>query len=86
MYQLYILRCADKTLYTGITVDLIRRIKEHNTSNLGAKYTRARRPVKLINAKKFRNQSLAAKAESKVKKLSRQEKLFLIKNNFKLKN
>mgnify|MGYP001567929681 FL=1 len=86
MYQLYILRCADKTLYTGITVDLIRRIKEHNTSNLGAKYTRARRPVKLIYAKKFRNQSLAAKAESKVKKLSRQEKLFLIKNNFKLKN
>ncbi|MFA6410675.1 MAG: GIY-YIG nuclease family protein [Candidatus Buchananbacteria bacterium] len=79
MYYLYILKCADKTLYTGITVDLARRLKEHNSSRLGAKYTRARRPVKLVYTKKFKNRSLATKAESKIKKLSREEKLKLIK-------
>ena len=79
MYYLYILKCSDKTLYTGITVDLERRIKEHNSSKLGSKYTAARRPVKLVYAKKFRNRSLATKAESRIKKLSREEKLKLIK-------
>jgi putative endonuclease len=79
MYYLYILKCADKTLYTGITVDLKRRIKEHNHSKLGAKYTRARRPVKLVYSKKFRNRSSASKEESRIKHLSREEKLLLIK-------
>ena len=78
MYHLYILRCADKTLYTGITVDLQRRIKEHNNSPLGARYTRARRPVKLVYSKKFRNRSLATKEEIRIKKLSRKEKIELI--------
>jgi putative endonuclease len=80
MYYLYILKCADKTLYTGITVDLERRIEEHNDSKLGAKYTRARRPVKLVYSKKFRNRSSASKEESRIKNLSREEKLVLIKN------
>lgn len=79
MYHLYILQCADSTLYTGITVDVARRVSEHNTSKLGAKYTRARRPVKLVYSKKFRDRSLASKAESKIKKLSRAEKIKLIK-------
>ena len=79
MYYLYILECADQTLYTGITVDLERRVKEHNTSKLGAKYTHARRPVKLVYSKKFRNRSLAAKAEARMKMLSRKDKLKLIK-------
>lgn len=79
MYYLYILECADKTLYTGVTVDLARRVREHNTSKLGAKYTRARRPVKLVYSKKFRNRSLASKAECRMKKLTRPEKLKLIK-------
>ncbi len=79
MYYLYILKCADKTLYTGITVDLKRRIKEHNTSKLGAKYTSTRRPVELIYSKKFRNRSLASKKENQIKNLSRTEKLELIK-------
>lgn len=77
MYYLYILECADKTLYTGITVDLERRIREHNSSKLGAKYTRARRPVKLVYAKKFRNRSTASRAEAQVKKLSKKEKTAL---------
>lgn len=79
MYHLYILKCADKTLYTGITTDLERRVGEHNSQKLGAKYTRARRPVKLVYTKKFRDRSLAAKAEARVKKLSRREKLEMIK-------
>ena len=80
MYYLYILKCSDKTLYTGITVDLERRTEEHNDSKLGAKYTRARRPVKLVYSKKFRNRSSASKEESRIKNLSRDEKLLLIKN------
>ena len=80
MYYVYILSCSDKTLYTGITVDLSRRISEHNVSAKGAKYTAARRPVKLIFSKKFKNRSLASKEEIRIKKLSRQEKLNLIAN------
>lgn len=81
MYYLYILQCADKTLYTGITADLARRIKEHNTSALGAKYTRPRRPVKLAYSHKFKTRSAAARAECKMKKLSRAEKLKVIGSN-----
>lgn len=79
MYHLYILRCADETLYTGITVDLKRRVEEHNASTLGAKYTRARRPVKLVYSKAFRNRSKASIEEARIKKLSRASKLELIK-------
>lgn len=79
MYYLYILKCADKTLYTGITVDLSRRVREHNSSKLGAKYTKPRRPVKLVYSRKFRSRSAASKAEFRIKALSRQEKLVLIK-------
>ena len=79
MYHLYILKCADKSLYTGIATDLVRRVKEHNSSKLGAKYTRGRRPVKLVYSKKFKNRSLASKAESKIKTFSREEKLKIIK-------
>jgi len=78
MYYLYILECADKTLYTGITVNLARRVREHNSSKLGSKYIRARRPVALVYSKKFRTRSTASKAEFKIKSLPRKEKLALI--------
>lgn len=78
MYYIYILKCADKTLYTGVTVDLKRRVGEHNNSKLGAKYTSARRPVKLVYSKKFANRGKAQKEESRIKKLSRTEKLKLL--------
>lgn len=78
MYYVYILKCADKTLYTGITTDLKRRVFEHNNTKLGAKYTLARRPVKLVYSKKFKTRSTASKEEAKIKKLSRAEKLALI--------
>lgn len=74
MYYLYMLSCADGTLYTGITVDVKRRVEEHNTSPLGAKYTRGRRPVTLVFSQAFRNRSLASRAEARMKKLSRVEK------------
>lgn len=79
MYHLYIIKCADETLYTGIAVDLKRRIGEHNSSGLGAKYTRSRRPVKLVYSKKFRNRSTASKEEARIKALSRKEKLEMIR-------
>jgi putative endonuclease len=77
-YYLYILACADDSLYTGITTDLERRIREHNEGKAAAKYTRTRRPVKLMYSKKFKDRSKATIAEAKLKKLSRQEKLALI--------
>ena len=75
MYYLYILKCSDNTLYTGITTDIRRRLKEHNSSRLGSKYTRARRPVILIYSHGFPDRSSAAIEESRIKKLSRLEKL-----------
>jgi len=78
MWQVYILQCADKTLYTGITTDLTRRVDEHNNSALGARYTRARRPVHLVYARNFIDRSLAAKEERRIKRLSKREKLILI--------
>ena len=77
-YFLYLLECSDGTLYTGITVDVERRVGEHNNSKLGAKYTRARRPVKLVYTKKFRDRSTALRAEARVKKMTREEKLRLV--------
>ncbi len=81
MYYLYILLCADKTLYTGITTDLKRRVVEHNSTKLGAKYTASRRPVKMVFFKKFKNRSSASKEEAQVKKLKKSKKLELIKKS-----
>ena len=78
MYYLYILRCKDETLYTGITTNLKRRIIEHNEKKLGAKYTASRRPVELVYSKKYKSRSLALKAEARTKKLKRIEKMKLI--------
>ena len=83
MYYLYILQCSDGTLYTGITTDLARRVEEHNSGTLGAKYTRGRRPVTVAYSKKFRTRSTASQAESRIKKLSRQEKLDLLSSPHK---
>jgi putative endonuclease len=73
-WYLYVVRCNDNTLYTGITTDIKRRLREHNENNRGAKYTRTRRPVELIYWIKYENRSEASKAEAKFKKLSRKKK------------
>lgn len=73
------LKCSDDTLYTGITTDLDRRLDEHNSSPKGAKYTRIRRPVELIYSEKTEDKSSASKREYEIKKLSRIQKLELMK-------
>ncbi len=77
-WYVYLLRCSDNTLYTGITTDLTRRLKEHNSSKLGAKYTRARRPVQLAYVEAAQNRSLASKQECQLKKLSKIKKEQLV--------
>ncbi len=73
-WYLYILKCVDNTLYTGITTDLGRRVSEHNSSDLWAKYTKTRRPVTLVYSETFSNRSEATKREIQVKKMKRSEK------------
>ena len=79
MYYVYIVECADTTLYTGIAKDLERRVTEHNESDKGAKYTRVRRPVKLVYSEEHIDRSSASKREYEIKKkMSRAHKLKLI--------
>ena len=85
MYYTYILQCADNTLYTGITNNLKKRLYDHNFTDKGAKYTRQRRPVKLVYFEEFKNKSLASKNEWRIKKLNRNQKLELVKG-FKKEN
>ncbi len=77
-YYVYILKCSDETLYTGIATDIPRRINEHNNSDKGAKYTKHRRPVELVYSEESENRSSASKREYEIKKLSRKNKLELI--------
>jgi len=84
MYYVYIVQCADETLYTGIATELARRIEEHNHSDKGAKYTRARRPVTLVYHETFEDRSSASKREYEIKKrMSRVQKLTLINSTDK---
>ncbi|MEZ4104369.1 MAG: GIY-YIG nuclease family protein [Candidatus Paceibacterota bacterium] len=78
VWYVYMLRCADDTLYTGITTDLKRRVKEHNEDDkLGAKYTKVRRPVELVYKKTFKSRSEATKCELSLKKLNKVKKIQL---------
>lgn len=72
----YLLRCADGTLYAGITTDLDRRLAAHN-AGVGARYTRARRPVELIHTEPAADRAEASRREAAIKKLSRAAKLAL---------
>ncbi|MFA5134983.1 MAG: GIY-YIG nuclease family protein [Patescibacteria group bacterium] len=78
MYSVYMLRCKDGTLYTGITTDLQRRLREHTAGTLGAQYTRTRRPLALVYSKKYRTRTTASREEARIKQLSRIDKLQLI--------
>ena len=73
----YILQCADQTLYTGWSQDLDHRLRAHNSGN-GAKYTKARLPVILVYHEDVESKSEALKREIQIKKLTRQQKLALI--------
>ena len=77
-WTVYILRCADGTLYTGIAPDVEKRLQKHNEGK-GAKYTRGRTPVELVYREEHPNRAEASKREYQIKQLSRAEKLELIK-------
>ncbi|HBA62730.1 MAG TPA: hypothetical protein DCZ20_02610 [Lachnospiraceae bacterium] len=74
----YIVKCSDGTLYTGWTKDLNKRLEAHNTGK-GAKYTRTRRPVKLVYFECFETKEEAMRREYEIKQFSREEKLRLIR-------
>ena len=76
-WTLYILRCKDGSLYTGITTDLEGRLKSHKEGT-ASKYTRSRRPVRIIYSKPIGSESAARKEEARIKSLSRKEKLAVI--------
>lgn len=79
-WKLYILKCGDGSLYTGITVDLEERFRQH-CAGTGAKYTRGRGPLELIYEEECENHSLALKRELQVKSMTRSEKLKLIQGS-----
>lgn len=78
MWFVYMARCKDGTLYTGVTTDLKRRLKEHNTGKLGAKYTKSKRPILLVYMEKSTNRSTAQSREYVLRKLTKKEKEQLI--------
>ena len=77
MYTVYILKCRDGSLYTGITTDLDRRLKKH-AAGQASKYTRGKLPVRLVYSEKQPDESSAKKREYAIKRLERQEKEALI--------
>lgn len=70
-WTLYLLRCADGSIYTGITTDVTRRLDEHQSGSRGSKYLRSRRPLQLLYHRRIGNRSLASRLEYRVRKLAR---------------
>jgi putative endonuclease len=80
MWYFYVVKCNDNSFYAGVTTNLNRRINEHNISSKGAKYTKTRRPVKLIFFQEVGGRSEAQQIEASFKKLNRKQKEeFIIK-------
>jgi putative endonuclease len=77
VHHVYVLRCADGSLYTGYTTDVERRVAEHDAGE-GAKYTRGRTPVELVYSESFDSRSAAMSREYEIKQLSRREKAQLV--------
>lgn len=73
-WSLYLLRCCDGSIYTGITTDVIRRLDEHRSGTRGSKYLRSRRPVELLYQRRIGDRSLASQLEYRVRKLARAQK------------
>lgn len=80
-WTVYILECGDQSLYTGITTDITRRLNEHNEDDKkAARYTRSRRPLKLVYSEQCENRAHATRRESQIKALSRTQKQQLIES------
>ncbi len=80
MYFVYLIECADKSIYTGVTTDVARRFEEHK-SGKGAHYTRARKPVRILYSEPQPDRSSAQKREALIKSWSRAQKLAFLKNS-----
>lgn len=80
MYFVYILKCSDKSLYIGSTNDIEKRLFQHNNSKNGAHYTKIRRPVKMVYSEECKDFGTARSREAELKRLTRKQKLDLIKN------
>lgn len=78
-HQVYILKCADGSLYTGCTNDLDKRLHQHNNLRSGAHYTKIRRPVTLVHTETFKTLAEARAREAAIKKLTKTQKLAIIK-------
>ncbi|MEK7546463.1 MAG: GIY-YIG nuclease family protein [Patescibacteria group bacterium] len=76
-WHVYILKCADGTLYAGATNDVVRRVVAHDAGK-GAKYTRGRCPVALVWKRRVKDRSAALKLEARIKRMTREEKLTLV--------
>ena len=79
VWYVYILECADQTLYCGITTNLTRRLSEHNQTSRGSKYVRPRRPARLVYFETVESRSEAQSREFQIKRLKRNQKLELIR-------
>ena len=79
-YWVYVVRCSDGSLYTGVTIDLPRRLAQHN-AGFASKYTRSRRPVRLAYSERVEGRGTALKREFEIKRLSRSAKLLLCKSH-----
>ena len=76
-YFVYILECADTTLYVGSTNDLEKRVHQHNNSKNGAHYTKIRRPVKLVHSETFETYGESRAREAEIKRMKREDKVKL---------
>jgi len=79
-WYIYIVECCDGSFYTGITTDIDRMLLEHNFSFKAAKYTRRRRPVRLVYEEASQNRSTASKREYQIKKMKRKDKVILVES------
>ncbi|MFB6113156.1 MAG: GIY-YIG nuclease family protein [Halodesulfurarchaeum sp.] len=85
MHYVYVLTCADDTLYTGYTTDVERRVREHNDGD-GARYTSGRRPVELKHVERFDDRGEALSREHEIKSMTRAEKATLITGDSGMEN
>jgi putative endonuclease len=77
-YSVYIVECADGSLYCGIAIDVAARVSQHNSGKRGARYTMSRRPVRLVYREQSSTRSAALKREAAIKRLSRSDKKRLV--------
>lgn len=83
-FSLYILRCADGTLYTGITTDVARRVAEHESGARGAKFLRGKGPLEVVFEQAVGDRAQAQKLEHRIKRLSRAQKIALVERRLSL--